>query len=453
MAKNKVVRFQKFKEKILKKDLKIIKMSVHGHGIAIDPDNGKEIHILGAIIGDIVDAKIYRELRGFYFAELSRVRHESIKRTPPRDPLSFYSTSPWQIIKNDDEREIKKEFISQDFARYADTEINSEVKFPANFDIFNYRNKVEYGFWYDKVLKEYMFSCFKRGSGESRIPLLNSAINHPSLNEVGENLLAFLNTQEISPRTLKSCILRCSYSTKEVVIHLIIQDELTIETEEFEKFAENEKLLKGLIITNSDNETLYELGDLTLSEVLLGQDFVYRYDHFFQVHLPSFEIILEDISEELEKLMKLRGNKWRKLLDLFAGVGIFGICLNKFADTVQAIEIGKGTKEFAQKNAENALVKNYSFRETPAENSTDSLNKTDLLIVDPPRTGIDKKTLNAISRNLPGTIIYLSCNPRTQAKDYNLLKKDYRIVFNCGYNLFPQTPHVEHLLILRKIKK
>lgn len=430
-------------------------MSPHGHGISIHPENGKEIHILGAIIGDIVDAKIYRELRGFYFADLQCVVSESKSRIAPRDALSFYSTSPWQIIKNEEEISIKKNLISRNFARYAETKVCSEINFPKSLDLFNYRNKVEYGFWYDKFLKKYFFSCFKRGSGESKIPLINSVMNYPSINTVGKNILEFLNSQNISPRILKSCIIRCSHTDKKVVMNLFVNaDDFSntgINKSDLEYFIEKEALLQGIIITNSDQEELYNLGYLNITENIDGKDFTYRYDHFFQIYVPAFELVLQNIARELEKITKIRGKKWNKLLDLFAGVGVFGIYLHKFAQSVQAIEIRAGTKHFAERNAQIAKIKNYSFREISTNNATDCLKKADLIIIDPPRTGIDKKTIKAIQRNLPDTIVYLSCNTKTQAKDFNLLKQNYKIFFNRGYNLFPQTPHIEHLLILRKI--
>ena len=450
-------------KKRLLENVKVLDLSYKGHAVATHPEDKREIHILGAVPGDLLDIEIYKRVKDIYYADPVKIKKESSCRTAPREGEVYKSTSPWQIFKFDCENKYKKDLVEKFFKEHADTNLETEIFFPGGFDIYNYRNKIEYGFWRDRENGKYSFSFFKRGSSRGKIPVLESALNHQKINKVGKIFLDLINQKNIDFGVLKYLILRYSYFEDKVVAHLIIQKDdfeaLRVGARELEVTLQaHARLIKGLKVSYSPPETpgarvekdFLELGDLTLKEKVAGKIFEYGLEHFFQVYVPLFDFVIDDMKSVLLKLQKERSEKWTKMLDFFAGVGLFGIALSDFAKKAEAVEVSEGTKYFAEKNAQNAGLKNYKFIETDTDNALESLKNTDLLILDPPRAGVPKDTIKAILQEKPETIIYLSCNPKTQAMDYNWLKRDYKIIFNKAYNLFPRTPHVENLVVLKR---
>ena len=85
-----------------------------------------------------------------------------------------------------------------------------------------------------------------------------------------------------------------------------------------------------------------------------------------------------------------------------------------------------------------------------AESATDYITGDATIILDPPRAGLHQNVTDRLLEVLPQTIVYLSCNPVTQARDVTYLQEKYDITFHKGYNFFPRTPHIEHLVVLNK---
>ncbi len=444
-------------------DIEPCYFSYKGHAIALHPDDKREIHILGATPEDVLDIEIYKRVKDIYYADPVKIKKESPCREEPREGEVYKSTSPWQILKFDCENRYKKDFVEKFFKEHAKTKLETEIFFPDGFDTYNYRNKIEYGFFRDIESGKYSFSFFRRGSSRGKIPVLQSALNHLKINEAGKIFLDLINQKNIDFGILKYLILRYSYFEDKVVAHLIVQkdsfEDLKIGAREFEALLQtNTRLLKGIKVSYSPAETpgarvekdFLELGELTLTEKVAGKTFEYDISHFFQVYVPLFDFVISDMKNALNKLQKERDRKWGKMLDFFAGVGLFGIALAEFAEMIEAVEVSAGTKHFAEKNARNAGLKNYKFIETDTDNALESLKGADFLILDPPRAGVPKESIKAILKEKPEVIVYLSCNPKTQAMDYAWLKRDYKIVFSKAYNLFPRTPHVENLIILQR---
>ena len=176
-----------------------------------------------------------------------------------------------------------------------------------------------------------------------------------------------------------------------------------------EDFLELElpEALEGLVCYYSNPKSpasvitseLWRKGELKLKDQVCGTDIGYDVNSFFQVNIDLFEKVIEDIKLNLD-------SEDSKIIDFYGGVGSIGILL-----------AGVETK-----------------------------NK---LKIDPPRAGLHKKVAQKIIEVRPKKLIYLSCNPVTQARDVGLLlEAGYKIKFNRGYNFFPRTPHIESLVIL-----
>lgn len=158
----------------------------------------------------------------------------------------------------------------------------------------------------------------------------------------------------------------------------------------------------------------------------------------------------------IEKLIETAiGNaKGKTALELFCGVGLFSLPLSKRFEKVFAVESNETSIEFAKKNSEIARVENIEFTAQDASEFFDEFTPqtVDFILVDPPRTGIERTTLDAIISFNPKQISYVSCDPATLARDLKILiENGYEIETIEAFDLFPQTHHVETVVKLNVI--
>jgi tRNA/tmRNA/rRNA uracil-C5-methylase (TrmA/RlmC/RlmD family) len=181
----------------------------------------------------------------------------------------------------------------------------------------------------------------------------------------------------------------------------------------------------------------------SIIRVVKGKNFLVPRDGFFQANL----YLTDQLVDEVCRLAAT--NEINTIVDAYCGSGLFSIFLAPYAKNVIGIEISEKSVKYAQINAENAGVKNVKFVHGDIENVLRRKflplgDKIDLIVLDPPRIGCEKAVLKAMAAWQPQKIIYISCNPVTQARDVKYLNE-------CGYDLrsllpvdmFPQTEHIE----------
>jgi 23S rRNA (uracil1939-C5)-methyltransferase len=180
---------------------------------------------------------------------------------------------------------------------------------------------------------------------------------------------------------------------------------------------------------------LYELGDVTLHDDLLGKAFTYDVDSFFQVNVPVFE----------RALAVIKAHCADDPIDMYAGVGSIGLSVAKRQVTL--VELDPATAAMARLNAAASGPKTEVI-EASTDKTIQSIVMDQPVIFDPPRAGLHHKVVERCLEVKPPQIIYLSCNPATQARDLALLQPQYDIKHFEVYNFFPRTPHIETLAIL-----
>jgi tRNA/tmRNA/rRNA uracil-C5-methylase (TrmA/RlmC/RlmD family) len=181
----------------------------------------------------------------------------------------------------------------------------------------------------------------------------------------------------------------------------------------------------------------------SIIRVVKGKNFLVPRDGFFQANL----YLTDQLVDEVCRLAAT--NEINTLVDAYCGSGLFSIFLSSCAKNVIGIEISEKSVKYAKINAENAGVKNVKFIYGDIENVLRRKflplgDKIDLIVLDPPRIGCEKTVLKTMVALQPQKIIYISCNPATQARDVKYLNE-------CGYDLqsllpvdmFPQTEHIE----------
>lgn len=172
----------------------------------------------------------------------------------------------------------------------------------------------------------------------------------------------------------------------------------------------------------------------------------------FNVGIGSFYQINKEVAQEAYKDIKKYVIENGKTLDLYSGIGVIAIYVSDISESVVAVEDNKDSYKNAVDNIVQNQIKNVRFIKADVEIFLKKNNSHfNTFIIDPPREGVSSKAIKTlILKFKPERIIYLSCNPGTQAADFAKLKRHYRIIFNRAYDMFPQTKHIESLIVLEK---
>ena len=453
--------------------------------------DGRKCFVWGGLPGETVTVRVTKKKSHFIEAIVEEVISPSPDRIQPRDPDSYLSTSPWQIMPLEIEQIYKRQLIDDAFTLH-------NVALPAAIDIYcnniayGYRNKVEFS-WYSEA-REYGdtldLAFFHRGS-KGKIVVDGTSLAHPAINNLARAIRDLLHHKRVAARQLKTLLVRCDQSGS-CVWQLYIKDRLPeiITADEAARLP-----AQGGEIIYSDprspasriTERLARFGNTTLTDTILGVPFRYACEGFFQVNIPVYEQALRDMREwvpynkarqerQLDQLAahdntdsQQRAISQKKsglalvgpglfsddiravklsTIDLYAGVGTIGLTIG--GDNITLVESNADAVREMQRNITELGRTDARAILAPSEQALDHITGREIVIVDPPRAGLHPDVIATLLQQLPPRILYLSCNPVTQARDVTLLQQHYRIAWHHGYNFFPRTPHIEHLVVLDK---
>lgn len=409
----------------------ITKLVHGGQGLGTLPD-GRKVFVWNALPGERVNVQVTKKRRDYAEGIAEEILERSPERIEPKDE-AYLSTSPWQIIDFDAENRYKKSILSEAFKR-EDVELPA-YDFVTAGEPLHYRNKMEYSFWADE--DGLHLALFRRAS-HGKIILDGSSIARPEIDKTANHILDILNKNGIRGSQLKTIIVRVNTSG-DTVAAIFTKDR------DFREI-DFEGVCRGVVVYFSNPKSpasvitreLYRAGDITLTDKVLGTDILYDVNSFFQVNLPVFEVALKRIDY-------FAGGTMNKV-DMYSGVGTIGIPIG---GTKVMIESDAHNIEMAQKNVDG---RDIEVVHATSEGALDYVQPDVCLIVDPPRAGLHKDLVYRILDALPAQVIYLSCNPSTQARDVARLQESYKISAFEGYNFFPRTPHIESLVVLDRTK-
>lgn len=407
-------------------DVTIEKLVHGGQGIGTLAD-GRRVFVWNALPGETVRVRLTKNKKNHAEGIAEEIISAASWRQVPRDE-AYLSTSPWQImdfaVENEYKRDILNETMQREHVAY-----ESAINMRAGERQWQYRNKMEYSFWADD--DGLHLALFNRGSHQKQI-ISGSSIAMPVIDETANAVLKILNDNNIRGSQLKTVVVRAN-QRGEAVAALFVKDE------QFPHIAELEGVCRGAAVYYSNPKSpasvltkeLYEFGDITLTDTIMGCDISYDVNSFFQVNLEIFTQALSSIHEEIDS----------SSIDMYAGVGTIGIPIK----ASRLIEIDEHNTEMARQNIGD---RSMEVVHASAEAALEYITPKDMLIVDPPRAGLHKHVIDRIIEALPPKLLYLSCNPITQARDLALLQTKYTIKSIEGFNFFPRTPHIESLAVL-----
>jgi 23S rRNA (uracil1939-C5)-methyltransferase len=430
--------------------LRIDSLNPEGWGVGVVEN--KTFWILNALPGELVEAELFRRRKGIYFGRANHILESNPHRLEPKES-HFTASSPWQIMDLEYENQIKRNLIVNSLQSHSIELSDFEIQSPSEKDSWGYRNKVEFSFYGDEH-DQLHFAFYARGGGNSKFILPHgSALVPEIMNKQASQILDFLNQKQIRARQLKTLLLRYSFHQKTVLATIFYKDsELNFNPKELNLLL-NEELV-GLRLAYSTpkspasviTEVTYEIGANILTEEIANFRLIYPIDSFFQINPAHFSICVRDIQIWLQT--NLPSSKNFELTDLYAGVGVIGLVLASQFKSVLASEIFSQAEEYANLNARQNNITNYSMRALPAEQSLLDIQAGRVVCVDPPRAGLHPKVIDRIIQVTPPVIIYLSCNYVTQARDLASLLNLYEVKYLKAYNFYPHTPHLESLMIL-----
>ncbi|MCG3177265.1 MAG: 23S rRNA (uracil-C(5))-methyltransferase RlmCD [Candidatus Omnitrophica bacterium] len=401
---------------------------------------GRPYLLWGALPGERVLARPYKKGREWYAAALE-VLDRSPHRVETAEPHHL-CCSPWQIL-SDELASLTKRRIASAAYRAAGHPVSADalelLSDPARR--YGYRNKMEYGFYADE--SGLFFSFFER-HWKRKCPIDVCRLAEASLNTAALGVLGHLRAAGRQGRPYKTLLLRHDGSGNTIASLYVTDGEWSL------GHPEGVTGLAGFQVHHSDRRTpasvshaeLYRWGTDTLETPVLGRRLSYGVGSFFQINVPLFERALERMAPYVET--------GRPLVDLYGGVGAIGVSLGQRAASVTVVDSAAEAIEHAQRNLERHLPGRSRAELGSAEKLLDHVTGEATLIVDPPRTGLHPEVVSRILSALPPRVIYLSCNVLTQARDYAALSSAYAVRELVLLDFFPNTPHIESLLILER---
>jgi 23S rRNA (uracil1939-C5)-methyltransferase len=219
--------------------------------------------------------------------------------------------------------------------------------------------------------------------------------------------------------------------------------------------AEFPQIKSGLLIENNKvNDTIYDLepevvfGEAYITQNIFGLEFEVDAKSFMQTNSRQ-TLKLYSLAKEFAEL---KGDE--VVYDLFCGVGTIGMYLSNSCKEVIGIETVPEAIEKANKNAKHNQIENIRFETGSVEHVMTEEFRTkypapDVVITDPPRMGMHQKVVDMLLKMAPEKIVYVSCNPSTQARDIALLAEKYELIKVRPVDMFPHTPHIESVALLK----
>ena len=404
-------------------------------------DYGKKAFVWGGLPGEKVELQVSKKKSNFLEGIVTEVIIPSKERIEPVDPESYLSTSPWQIMTFEAEQHYKSALIEEAFELH-DIVLPETIKIYTDGRELKYRNKIEFSWWWDKEAEQLDLAFFRRGT-HGKIPVQGTSLANPAIITAAHAIRDVLRKRKTQAYVLKTVIIRCDQAGNTAA-------QLYVREEDFAVFTPDEIASLGLtgfemIFSNPKSPAsvithrMQAWGTTTLTDTILDVPFTYAVEGFFQINIPVYEQALLDMKEWIDVA--------KPTVDLYSGVGTIGLTIG--GDNVTMVEISEHAVREMERNI-TALQREKMAKAilAPSETALEHINGNATIIVDPPRAGLHEDVVKKLLETKPARIIYLSCNPVTQARDVARLAESYGIRAHKGYNFFPRTPHIEHLVIL-----
>ncbi len=428
-----------------------------------------------AVPGDVVDVRVTGKEKKVPVGVIEKMVTASPDRvTPVCEHFGGCGGCKWQNMDYAAQLRQKERQVTEALRRIGHLEVGESRPIMACDAPYNYRNKVEYTFsnkeWvsnermqsgepidYQGALGYHVARFF-----DKVIAIDECHLHLPILNAIRNEIRDYTLSQPLTYYDIKAhegycrnILFRTSEGTGEIMVLMLVasEDDRPVKALLAHLEAKFPQITSLLWINNLKwNDTYSEFtpkvykGTPYLIEHLGPWKYQISPTSFFQTNSTQAKRLYDVVREFV-------GEKTGVIYDLYCGAGSIGIYINDLADKVVGVEYVESSVRDAYVNCELNGLKHLSFY---AGNLKDILNpgfvakegRPDVIVTDPPRAGMDEPVVQALLEIAAPRIVYVSCNPATQARDLALLSAKYDVLISQPVDMFPQTSHVENVVLL-----
>nr|WP_288931253.1 23S rRNA (uracil(1939)-C(5))-methyltransferase RlmD [uncultured Allomuricauda sp.] len=457
-------------------NVEVIDAGAKGKSVGKAPD-GRVIFLTNAVPGDVVDVMTTKKRKAFFEGVATHFHTLSDKRTEPVcEHFGVCGGCKWQHMGYEHQLHFKQKEVENNLKRIGNIELPDITPILGSKEQYFYRNKMEFSFsdsrWLTPEEINSDIEIEDRNALGFHIPGMwdkildikkchlqqdpSNAIRLEVKNFANENGMTFFNPRK-QEGLLRTLMIRTSSTGEIMVLIQFFEDDEENRTLLLnhlkEKFPEITSLL--YVINFKGNDTIYDQEVICFA----GRDHIFEEMEGlqFKINAKSFYQTNSEQAYELYKITRdfagLTGDEL--VYDLYTGTGTIAQFVSKNAKKVVGVESVPEAIEDAQANALRNNISNTEFFVGDMKNVfnnefIEAHGQPDVIITDPPRDGMHKQVVEQLLQVAPPKIVYVSCNSATQARDLALMKEKYEVTKVQPVDMFPQTHHVENVVLLEK---
>ena len=444
-------------------------------GKSVAKHNGRVIFVKGGVPGDICDITVFKRRKKFWEAKIEKIKKKSRYRIKPK--CTHFGTCggcKWQNMHYEAQLEFKQNQVLDNFSKIGGVTIEKFNDILGSDKIYNYRNKMEFTFSNKRWLKEDEIKNDENiidknalgfhvpGMFDKVIDLKKCFLQENPSNKIRnsvkefalENNLSFFDIRNQKGFLRNLMIRNTNIGELMVLVQFYYEDKKKIDL--LMNFIKKSfKEITSLLYTVNEkaNNTIYDqkiicfYGRKYITEKIGDLSFKIGPKSFFQTNSDQAEVLYKSA----KKLADITKND--TVYDLYTGTGTIAQFIASNAKKVIGIDSVPEAIEAANLSAIDNNISNCMFfagdmKNMFSDNFIQKNGKPDIIITDPPRDGMHKKVIEQLLKIMCRRIVYISCNPATQARDIALLKEKYEISNMQTVDMFPHTHHVENILVL-----
>jgi 23S rRNA (uracil1939-C5)-methyltransferase len=434
-------------------ELSVERLAYGGAGVA--RTGGYVVFVRGAVPGDRVKARVTKAKRSF--AEADSV--ELLEPSPERvEPIAPHPGAPWQVLPYERQLAEKESQVRDALERIGGFSDPPVEPIQAAEQVTRYRNKVEYSFGADDE-GELVLGFHRPGRWDEVEDVSVDILASEAVDRVREAVKAWCREEGLSVYDredhtgfLRNLVVREGRRTGQLQARLVTSPG-DFRIAELSAAIPADGFLwtraAGVAETTRDGETDVVRGSEYIEEELLGLRFRISPDAFFQTNTEMGERLYRNAAD----LAGLTGRE--KVVDLYCGIGTIALALALDAGEVAGVEVVERAVADAIENARLNGIDNARFFagdvRTAMRPLLEEVGKPDIVVVDPPRAGLSQKVVRRVLEAEADRIVYVSCNPTTLAPNAaQMVEAGYRLETVRPVDMFPQTPHIECVALLRR---
>lgn len=407
----------------MQKEVVIEALDHFGRGVV--HRDGKPIFVPFALPGERCLIEIVETKKKYAIARLLQILSSSKDRVEPKCPY-FKQCGGCQLLhlSKEGQAKFKEEKVKEILWKFAHIP-KEKIQLIASSPLLAYRNKMT-------VHGEDQTLGFYEEKNHTIVPISTCPLMDPSIERIYQELCRY--QKEFGG--IKQAMIRVGNRTDEVI--MVVEGNVKIDSF-VSKFSPlvTSLYVNGICYSKKEN----------IRSVLFDKTFFVSKDSFFQVNLNMTETLYGIVLDLVKK------ETYHHALDLYCGTGTIGMLLAPHVKQVTGIELIEDAVRDARENAKQNSLSNISFYQGKVEEVLPNLiEEVDLVVVDPPRKGLDDITISTINKRHPKTIVYISCDPVTLARDLTKFSS-YEVDFIKPVDMFPNTYHVECVVSLSLVGK